>query len=173
MHDSVLQTLALIQRSADSPREVVRLARGQERELRSLLYDPPATSGRFGDRMQAVAAEVEDAYGVTVEVVAVGDTDLDERHSAVAAAAREALVNSAKHAGVNTVSLYVEVDGDETTVYVRDRGSGFELDTVPDDRQGVRRSILERIERAGGRVELRTSPGSGTEVGIHLPGGAA
>ncbi|MBE7190056.1 ATP-binding protein [Jatrophihabitans endophyticus] len=171
VHDSVLQTLALIQRSADSPREVVRLARGQERELRSLLYDTPADTGRFGDRMRDITAEVEDAYGVTVEFVAVGDADLDAPRAAVAAAAREALVNAAKHAGVTTVSLYVEVADDETSVFVRDRGRGFDPDAVPDDRQGIRRSIRQRVEHAGGRVELRTSPGTGTEVGIHLPGG--
>ncbi|GAB2485922.1 ATP-binding protein [Jatrophihabitans fulvus] len=170
LHDSVLQTLALIQRNAESPREVARLARGQERELRTMLYaDRRAAAGQFADRLRSVAAEVEDAYAISVEVVVVGDAVLDDTLAAAAAAAREALVNAAKHAKVESVSLYAEIEADEASVFVKDRGAGFELDEVADDRQGVRGSIIGRVERHGGRVRIRTSPGGGTEVGIHMP----
>lgn len=169
LHDSVLQTLALIQRNADSPREVARLARGQERDLRGMLYGADAAQGQFADRLRSVAAEIEDAYAITIEVVIVGAAELDERLGAVAAAAREALVNAAKHSGVESVSLYAEIEPDAVSVFVKDRGAGFEVDEIADDRQGVRGSIVGRIERHGGTVQLRTSPGSGTEVAIHVP----
>jgi signal transduction histidine kinase len=169
LHDSVLQTLALIQRNANSPREVARLARGQERELRTLLYGQRDSSGQLGPTLQTVAGEVEDAYAVNVDVVIVGDVSLDERLSALIAASREALVNAAKHAGVTTVSLYAEVEQQAVVVYVRDRGVGFDLDEVADDRQGVRGSIIGRIERHGGTVAVRTSKGNGTEVEIRMP----
>ncbi|HEV7204048.1 MAG TPA: PspC domain-containing protein [Jatrophihabitans sp.] len=168
LHDSVLQTLALIQRNAGSPREVARLARGQERELRTMLYDTPA-AGQFGEQVRAAGAEVEDDYAMSVEVVVVGDAPLDDGLRAVAAAAREALVNAAKHSGVTTVSLYAEVEPDEVAVYVKDRGMGFYLDTIADDRQGVRGSIIGRIERHGGTVRVTTAPGAGTEVEIRMP----
>ena len=168
LHDSVLQTLALIQRNADSPREVARLARGQERELRTMLYDAPA-AGQLGEQLRAVAAEVEDAYAMSVEVVVVGDAELTDQLRAVAAAAREALVNAAKHSGVTSVSLYAEVEAGEVSVYVKDRGAGFDLDAVADDRQGVRGSIVGRIERHGGQARVTSTPGTGTEVEIRMP----
>ncbi|MEO9140498.1 MAG: PspC domain-containing protein [Jatrophihabitans sp.] len=168
LHDSVLQTLALIQRNADSPREVSRLARGQERELRSLLYTAPVSSGQFAEQVRAVAGEVEDAYAISVEVVVVGDTPLDERLAAVVGAAREALVNAAKHSGVESVSLYAEVEPDEVSVFVKDRGTGFDVDAVADDRQGLRGSIMDRVQRHGGVVQVRTSPGTGTEIELRM-----
>jgi signal transduction histidine kinase len=168
LHDSVLQTLALIQRNANTPREVVRLARGQERELRELLYRTRARAGQFADELRAAAADVEDQYAVSVEAVVVGDAPLDDALSAVAAAARESLVNAAKHAGVESVSLYAEVEPDVVSVFVKDRGSGFDIDAVAEDRQGVRGSIIGRIERHGGQVNVRTSPGAGTEIEIRM-----
>jgi signal transduction histidine kinase len=170
LHDSVLQTLALIQRNAAAPREVTRLARGQERELRKLLYSSRTASGQLADELRAAAAEVEDAYAISVEVVIVGDAALDDRLAAAAAAAREALVNSAKHAGVTEVSLYAEVETETVSIFVKDRGVGFNLDEVAADRQGVRGSIIARIERHGGEVKLRSRPGSGTEVEIRMAG---
>ena len=165
LHDSVLQTLALIQRHADSPREVARLARGQERELRSWLYRPEARAGtRFSAAVEAVAGEVEDAYPVQVESVVVGDAEVDDRLGAVVRATREALLNAAKHAGVTTVSLYAEFEPDQVTVFVRDRGTGFDPDAVPDDRHGVQGSIMGRMERHGGKAVVRSRPGAGTEV---------
>ena len=80
VHDSVLHTLTLIQRNAHDPREVLRLARAQERELRNWLYQPGGrtpTRTRRPPRVRRVAAEVEDAHGVPIEVVCVGDADLD------------------------------------------------------------------------------------------------
>jgi signal transduction histidine kinase/phage shock protein PspC (stress-responsive transcriptional regulator) len=169
LHDSVLQTLALIQRHADSPREVARLARGQERELRSWLYRPEAMAeSRFAAAVERVCAEVEDDYAVAVETVVVGDADLDDKLSALVQAAREALVNAAKHAGVAEVSLYAEVEPEEVTVFVRDRGVGFDLDDVPADRHGVVGSIVGRMERHGGQAAIRSTPGQGTEVELTM-----
>ena len=168
LHDSVLQTLALIQRNAASPREVARLARGQERELRTLLYDMRTPTGQLADGLKTAAGEVEDDYAITVDVVVVGDAPMDANLAAVVAASREALVNAAKHAGVDTVSLYAEVEDDAVEVYVRDRGAGFDLDDVAGDRQGVRGSIIGRVERHGGQVTVRTAAGSGTEVEIRM-----
>jgi signal transduction histidine kinase len=169
LHDSVLQTLALIQRNAGAPREVTRLARGQERELRNLLYGTRTASGQLAEELRVAAAEVEDAYAISVEVVLVGDAPLTDKLAAAAAASREALVNAAKHAGVTTVSLYAEVESESVSIFVKDRGVGFDLDAVADDRQGVRGSIIGRIERHGGEVKVRSQPGSGTEVEIRMP----
>jgi signal transduction histidine kinase/phage shock protein PspC (stress-responsive transcriptional regulator) len=169
LHDSVLQTLALIQRHADAPREVARLARGQERELRTWLYRPESRErSRFAAAVEAVAGEVEDAYAVQVESVVVGDADVDDRLGAVVQSTREALVNAAKHAGVTTVSLYAEVEPDQVTVFVRDRGSGFDPDKVGADRHGVQGSILGRMERYGGKAVVRSRPGAGTEVELTM-----
>ena len=174
LHDSVLQTLALIQRNADSPREVTRLARSQERELRTLLYagvggDPDGgVTGQLGDTVRAVAAEVEDAYAVTVDVVVVGDVELDEQLLALVAATREAMVNAARHAGVSTLSVYVEVEVGAVVAYVRDRGCGFDLDAVAADRHGVRGSIIDRVERHGGTATVRSAAATGTEVTIRM-----
>jgi signal transduction histidine kinase len=180
LHDSVLQTLALIQRQSDSPREVARLARGQERELRSWLYgvggsrrsgignDPPG--GGVVAALAAAAAEVEDTYALTVRPVAVGgDRPLDDDLRALVLAAREAMVNAAKHAGVDEVSVYAEVEPDEVNVFVRDRGAGFDPDAVPDDRHGLADSVRGRMNRHGGTVRLRTAPGEGTEMHLRMP----
>ena len=168
LHDSVLQTLALIQRNADSPREVTRLARGQERDLRELLYGGRAAAGQLADELRRIAAEVEDAYAIAVDVVVVGDAALDDRLAAACGAAREALVNAAKHADVRTVSLYAEIEPREVNVFVKDRGVGFDPEAVAADRQGVRGSIVGRVERHGGTAELRSSA-AGTEVHIRMP----
>ncbi len=169
LHDSVLQTLALIQRNAGSPREVARLARGQERELRTLLYGQRTASGQLADELRRAAAEVEDAYAISADVVAVGDIEMTEQLDAAVAAAREALVNAAKHSGVTSVSLYAEVEPDEVSIFVKDRGVGFDPDEIADDRQGVRGSIVARIERHGGKVTVTSQQGSGTEIAIRMP----
>jgi signal transduction histidine kinase len=168
VHDSVLQTLALIQRNAESPREVARLARGQERTLRSLLYGDRATLGQFGDELRSVAAAVEDDYAVTVDVVVVGDAPLDADLAALAAATKEALVNAAKHSGVASVSLYAEIEAEQVSVFVKDRGVGFEMDAVAEDRQGVRGSIIDRVQRHGGTVRVTSAAGGGTEVELRM-----
>src|SRR6478736_3908864 len=169
LHDSVLQTLALIQRNSDSPREVARLARGQERELRTLLYGTRTSSGQLADAVRAAAGEVEDGYAIQVEVVVVGDAVLDDKLAALVAASREALVNAAKHAGVSTVSVYVEADERGATAFVRDRGAGFDIEAVGEDRHGLLNSIIGRIERHGGKVDVRSTPGTGTEIEISMP----
>jgi signal transduction histidine kinase len=174
VHDSVLQTLTLIQRNASDPIEVLRLARGSERELRGWLYTPrgdgPAT---LQAALLAAAADVEDEHGVQVDVVTVGDVPADERVGAVVQAAREAMVNAAKSSGAPTVSVFAEVTDGRVQVFVRDRGRGFDLAAVPADRYGVRESIVARMARNGGTAEIRTAPGSGTEVRLDLPPTAA
>ncbi|OHX05715.1 ATPase [Micromonospora sp. WMMB235] len=170
VHDQVLHTLALIQRNASDVKTVQRLARGQERSLRNWLYKPAASpTERFAAALEQAAAEVEDTFAITVEVVVVGDRETDERVGAIVAAAREALVNAARHAGVQTVSLYAEVEPEQVSVFVRDRGKGFDPDTVENHRHGVRGSIIGRMKRHGGRAEIRSEPGEGTEVRLILP----
>jgi signal transduction histidine kinase/phage shock protein PspC (stress-responsive transcriptional regulator) len=170
VHDQVLHTLALIQRNANDSKTVVRLARGQERSLRNWLYKPTAAAHeRLSAALEEAAAEVEDTYAVAVESVSVGDLDVDERISALVAASREALVNAAKHAKVEVVSLYAEVEPGSVSVFVRDRGIGFDMSTVEDDRHGVRGSIIGRMERHGGKAEIRSQPGEGTEVRLTMP----
>ena len=170
LHDSVLQTLALIQKSSHDPATVARLARAQERDLRSWLYVGDSTdASSLAGALRAAAAEVEDTFGVSVDVVAVGDCPLTEVRRPIVAAAREALTNAAKHAGTGRVDVYAEVTASAADVFVRDRGTGFVVEDVPDDRLGVRRSILDRMTRHGGSAEVRSTPGEGTEVRLHLP----
>ncbi len=169
LHDSVLQTLALIQRRADDPRSVVALARAQERDLRGWLYGATeAGAATVGAALEAAAAEVEQAHGVPVEVVVVGDAGLDEDGAALVRAAREAMVNAARHSGAPVVDVYAEVADGRVEVFVRDRGSGFDPDTVPADRMGLRGSVVGRVERHGGTAVLRTAPGEGTEVRLGM-----
>lgn len=170
VHDQVLHTLALIQRSAGDVKSVQRLARGQERSLRNWLYKPAASPNeRFAAALEQVAAEVEDTYSVAVEAVVVGDREVDERLGALVAAAREGLVNAARHAKVQTVSLYAEVEAEQVSVFVRDRGTGFDPKAVAEHRHGVRGSIIGRMCRHGGRAEVISTPGEGTEVRLFLP----
>ncbi len=171
LHDSVLQTLALIQRSAGSPGEVTRLARAQERELRGWLYDGGAQEGTLGGALRGLADEVEQAHGVPVEVVVVGDVDLDERVAALVAASREAVVNAARHSQAAVVDVYAEAETDAVHVYVRDRGTGFVPDDVPADRHGLSGSVAGRMTRHGGTSAVRSAPGEGTEVHLALPRG--
>ncbi len=170
VHDQVLHTLALIQRKAGDTKEVVRLARGQERSLRNWLYKPVASpTERFSAAIEEMAAEVEDTYAVVVESVVVGDIDVSERVAALVGATREALVNAGRHAKVTSVSLYAEVESDAISVFVRDRGVGFIPAEVGPDRHGVRGSIVGRMERHGGTAEIRSEPGDGTEVRLRMP----
>jgi signal transduction histidine kinase len=172
LHDSVLQTLALIQRSSDQPRRMVALARRQERELRAWLYAGGPDTGPATTLEQAVtevAEEVETLHDVSVEVVVVGDLALDASTGALVAALREAMVNAAKHAGVDRVDAYLEVEEDEVQAFVRDRGVGFDPEAVPADRQGIARSIVARVERHGGACVVRSDPGAGTEIELRMP----
>lgn len=167
IHDSVLHTLTLIQRVAQDPREVTRLARAQERDLRNWLYQPAQDAdATLAAAVRRIAAEEEDAHGVAIEVVCVGDVDLDSegRLAAMLKASRQAMVNAAKYSGSPSISVYAEVEGEEVTIFVKDRGKGFDLDSVPVDRMGIRESIIGRMERHGGSARVRTEPGEGTEV---------
>jgi signal transduction histidine kinase len=166
LHDSVLQTLALIQKRAGDPREVAGLARRQERELRRWLFERPGVSGGESVRvaLERAAAEVEELHGVPMEVVIVGDRPLEARLEALVPAAREAMTNAAKFAGSERVDLYAEVDDERVEVFVRDRGAGFDPDSIPADRRGVRDSIIGRVERHGGHASIRSALGEGTEV---------
>jgi signal transduction histidine kinase len=171
LHDSVLQTLALVQRRAEDPSDVARLARRQERELRSWLAGapPPAPGERLADALRAAAVEIEETRGTPIDVVVVGDCPLDERLEALVAATREALTNAAKFAADGgMIRLYAEVEEDRVKSFVDDRGHGFDPDRVPPDRRGLRESIVGRIERHGGRAEVRSRPGHGTEVEITM-----
>jgi signal transduction histidine kinase/phage shock protein PspC (stress-responsive transcriptional regulator) len=170
LHDSVLQTLALIQKNAEDGVAVARLARAQERDLRSWLYSGESTDERtVASALRGAAARVEDEYGVSVDVVTVGDGELDELLRPVVHATGEALTNAAKHAGTDKIDVYAEITDGAVDVFVRDRGRGFDLAAVPPDRYGVRNSIVDRMQRHGGSAEVRSAPGEGTEVRLHLP----
>ncbi|WP_353650619.1 PspC domain-containing protein [Nakamurella sp. A5-74] len=185
LHDSVLQTLALIQRQAADPREVARLARGQERELRTWLYGPAgyaagaAAAGMAGDAEDGVeqllssaittaAGDVEDTYAIKVAPVIVGEAVLTPALTALVAAAREAMVNAAKHSGEQEISVFAEVEDGTATVFVRDRGRGFDPQEIGDDRHGLAESIRGRMERNGGTATIRSSPGAGAEVELRV-----
>ena len=172
IHDSVLQTLALIQRNCAEPKTVATLARQQERELRTWLYGspaPPNPDDSLAAALQRVSDEVEDLHGVNVETVQVGDCPLDERMQALVQSTREALTNAARHSGALAVSAYLEVEPDQATVFVRDRGCGFDPEHVPSDRRGIAESIIGRMNRHGGKAAVRSHPDEGTEVELVMP----
>lgn len=179
LHDSVLQTLALIQRQAGDAREVQRLARSQERQLRTWLYGP-AGYASAGDAptpasislavsLAEAAGEVEDTYAIAVTPVIVGDVPMDQHLAALVAASREAMVNAAKHAEVEEISVYAEVEDGTVSVFVRDRGIGFDQAEVGADRRGLAQSIRGRMERHGGTSRVRSNPGEGTEIELTMP----
>jgi signal transduction histidine kinase len=176
LHDSVLQTLALIQRHAEDPSRTAQLARQQERELRHWLYGAPGSGGaedevRLGDVLEDMAAEVDATHGLPVTVVAVGEAGPLPRPvlEPLVAAAREATVNAAKHSGAARVDVFAERFPDRIEVYVRDTGKGFDPDTVAGDRRGLAESVIARMIRSGGRANIHSAPGAGTEVELVLP----
>jgi len=179
VHDSVLQTLALIQRRAGDQHQVVQLARAQERELRSWLFDGRAPGSMDGkvdtvaDAVRLIQQDVEARHGVSVDAVTVSDCELDDDLTAMMDAAREATVNAAKWSGADIVSLFAEVEPDSVSVFVRDRGRGFDPATVPPDRKGLAESIEARMARRGGSVTVRSAPGEGTEISLGMPRSAA
>lgn len=176
LHDSVLQTLTLIQRNSHDPARMTSLARRQERELRSWLSGDAASTVAggvaglgFRSELERIAVEVEELHGVPIEVVVVGDAVLDEGASELASASREAMVNAAKHSGAARIDVFAELRADRAEVFVRDQGTGFDPDAVPADRAGLSSSIHARMRRAGGRVEVVTGAGEGTEIELRLP----
>ncbi|MDO5500100.1 MAG: PspC domain-containing protein [Propionibacteriaceae bacterium] len=168
LHDSVLQTLALIQKRADDPRTVATLARKQERELRTYLYGDVFREKTLKAALSVAAAQVDDDQGVPVEIVCVGDCELTEDLEAMIRAAREAMTNAAKHSGAPRIDVYAEVDDAQVEIFVRDRGKGFDLDAIGDDRMGVKGSIIGRMERHGGSARIRSSAEDGTEVKLEM-----
>lgn len=169
LHDSVMQTLALVQRRRNDPEAVAALAHRGERELRRWVTGGPPVAGSLAAAVEQAAMEVEETHGLAVEVVSVGDRPMDAATAALVAAAREALLNVAKHAGTPTATLYAEAADDEVLLTVRDRGQGFDPEAVPEGRHGVSESIVERVRRVGGRATIRSQPGTGTEVELVLP----
>ncbi len=172
LHDSVLQTLTLIERAAGDEAAVVRLARNQERELRRWLFDPDAPSeegGTFAASLRALQSEIENDYGVRVELVTVGDCDASDDVAALVAAGREAVINAARWSGANTIAVYGEVETDSLSLFVRDQGRGFDVEAIPSDRQGIALSIRQRMAQRGGTVVLKSTPSAGTDVQLTLP----
>lgn len=166
LHDSVLQTLALIQRDSGNEAQVSSLARRQERELRAWLYGHGDGSerGGLGEKLQAMCAEVEELHHVPIDLVTVGDFDGSPAIESLVQASKEAVVNAAKHSGADHIAVYAEALPNRVTVFVRDRGRGFDYEGVPGDRRGIRESIVKRLERTGGRASVRTKIGEGTEI---------
>lgn len=170
VHDSVLHTLALVRRSASDPRQVVSLARRQERELRTWLAGGPRpSSDSLAIALDEVAAVVETDYGVPIEIVRVGDCPMDLALEALVSAGREAMVNAARHSGAPSIAVYMEVDRERVTLFVRDRGVGFEPETGETRRHGLADSIVGRMRKHGGTAEVRSRPGSGTEIEVSVP----
>ena len=172
LHDSVLQTLALIQRHADSPQQTRSLARRQERELRGWLFDartPGDAPATLAAALDQLSDDIESDHAVTVDVVVVGDCPFDDRLDALVAALREAAVNAARHSGEPEVSVYVELGDGEVEAFVRDRGKGFDRALVDRDRRGIADSIIGRMARHGGTAKVRSTPGEGTEVSLRMP----
>jgi signal transduction histidine kinase len=182
LHDSVLQTLCLIQRSAGDRATTISLARRQERELRDWLFGKAGGKGGAGQgvagadfraALAELASQVEELHGVPVEVVVVGEAAVDERLSTTLSAAREALVNAAKHSGAARIDVYAELGAACVELFVRDTGRGFDAGSVPSDRRGLSESIVGRMQRAGGQASISSQPGSGTEVALTMPRRAA
>jgi len=170
IHDSVLQTLALIQRHADDQARVATIARRQERELRRWLYGSGvADAESLVAALADAAADVEELQGVPIELASAGDVRLDDDTRQLVLAAREAMTNAAKFSGANEIAVYAEVGTDAVSVFVRDRGAGFDRAAVAHDRRGLTESIEGRLERAGGRAAIITAPGAGTEVELRMP----
>ena len=164
----MLQTLALIQRQADDPVRVALLARRQERELRTWLYGEEARSQTLKGALEQLRIDVEERFPIAVEVICVSDMDLDEASMALVQAAREAVMNAAKHSGASRVDVFAEVEPEKVELFIRDRGCGFDEAMIRPDRRGVKESIRARMERHGGTARIRTAPGEGTEIRLEL-----
>ncbi len=172
LHDSVLQTLALIQRQSADPEAVAKLARRQEHALRAWMAgETDLTSATVAGAVRDMLAEVEDEQGIKVEMTAIGDAKLDARGEELIAAAREALRNAARHAPGAPVNLFLNINGHGVELFVRDSGPGFDFDAVPAERRGLRDAVIGRMSLAGGTATVESNPGDGTEVALRLPPG--
>ncbi len=169
LHDSVLQTLAVIQKQASDPKAVAQLARRQEKELREWLYGDQPEEESATTALKEVIAELEATYPVAVELVTVGDYEMTVVVDALVRAAREAILNAAKHSGATQIDVYAEINDQMADLYVRDRGRGFLVDDIGDDRMGIRGSIIDRMSRYGGQVDIRSTVGEGTEIHLSMP----
>ena len=169
LHDSVLQTLAVLQKQSNDAAAVAQLARAQEKELRQYLYGDRLDETSFKAALNEIAAEVEATYPLLVELVFVGEARLTPELDALVAATREAIVNAARHSGADRVDVFAEVSPGRVEVFVRDRGRGFAIADIGDDRLGIRGSIIERMSRYGGRAHIRSTPGEGTEIQLEMP----
>lgn len=174
LHDSVLQTLTLIERAANDETAVIRLARNQERELRQWLFDPDNKHSddkelNFSSLLHTLENEIENDYGVKVELVVVGDTVANDDVVALVAAGREAAINAARWSGATSISIFAEVEPTAISLFVRDQGKGFDVDAVPDDRKGIALSIRQRVLQHGGTLTLKSTAGVGTDVELSLP----
>ncbi|MDR0488094.1 MAG: PspC domain-containing protein [Propionibacteriaceae bacterium] len=169
LHDSVLQTLAVIQKQATDAKAVAQLARRQEKDLREWLYTDQAEEESVVTALKEVISELEAVYPVAVELVTVGDHEMTVEIDAIVRAAREAILNAAKHSGADKVDVYAEISGQRAEVFVRDRGQGFKVDAIGEDRMGIRRSIIDRMSSYGGHVDVRSTVGEGTEIRLSMP----
>jgi signal transduction histidine kinase len=171
IHDGVLQALTLIERAAESPTEVRRLARSQERELRQWLFEPERTPEvtSFTSALADVQEQVERDYGIQIDIVTVGDAPLTDELRDLVAAGREAVVNAARWSGSGVVSIFGEIEEQQASLYVRDTGRGFDPDALAGDRRGIRVSIEERVRARGGRADVRSQIGQGTDVELVVP----
>jgi signal transduction histidine kinase len=170
LHDSVLQTLALVQRQAHDPAAVVRLARRQEHALRAWMAgEAELVSETLAFALRDVIEGVEDEYATAIALTAIGDRPIDARGEALVAAAREALRNAARHAAGARVVVFCEISAQQAEVFIRDQGPGFDVGAVPPERRGIRDAIIGRLASAGGAAEVESAPGEGTEVILRLP----
>ena len=170
IHDSVLQTLALVQRHAEDAPRVTTLARRQEREIRRWLYGSGyGSAATFADALADAVADIEEAHGARIELASAGDAPLDDAITQLVLAAREAMANAAKHSGAEEIAVYAEADAKSIAVFVRDRGLGFDPSAVGADRRGISESITGRMERAGGTATIASAPGEGTEIELTIP----
>jgi signal transduction histidine kinase len=173
LHDSVLQTLTLIERAAGDEAAVVRLARTQERELRQWLFDPDyvkeGDASSFASMLRLLENEIENDYGVRVELVIVGDCATSDAVTAIVAAGREAAINAARWSGAESISIYGEIEPSLISLFVRDQGRGFDVTAVPADRRGITLSITQRIAHFGGEAIITSTVGIGTEIELSLP----
>lgn len=174
LHDSVLQTLTLIERAAGDEAAVVRLARTQERELRQWLFEPETVesdedASTFVSLLRHLEDEIENDYDTRVELVIVGDCASTEALVALVAAGREAAINAARWSGAGSISIYAEVEPTALSLFVRDRGRGFDVSSVPSDRHGITLSIRQRIAQHGGSANVKSTVGEGTDVELSVP----